>query len=305
MNGDIILYTDRLTKRFKSITAVEDLNLSVSRGDIFGFLGPNGAGKSTTIRMMLGLIKPTMGEIKIFNRSPEKDREFTLKKIGALVEEPSFYGYLSARRNLEIFSTLTHRHLDHREIDRVLEIVALIPRADDKVKTFSHGMKQRLGIAQALLGRPELIILDEPTTGLDPEGMREIRRLIIQLAHQGLTVFLSSHLLHEVEQMCHNMAIINKGKLVVQGGVEQLLKSENNLVSVKVDRPKEAADLLKTKDWIRSVELTTGDLRVETDGQNIPAVTELLVRSGFHVFAIQPHRSLEDYFLSILGTDHV
>lgn len=305
MNGDIILYTDRLTKRFKTITAVEDLNLSVSRGDIFGFLGPNGAGKSTTIRMMLGLIKPTMGEIKIFNRSPEKDREFTLKKIGALVEEPSFYDYLSARRNLEIFSTLTHRHLDHREIDRVLEIVALIPRADDKVKTFSHGMKQRLGIAQALLGRPELIILDEPTAGLDPKGMREIRRLIIQLAHQGLTVFLSSHLLHEVEQMCHNMAIINKGKLIVQGGVEQLLKSENDLVSVKVDRSKEAADLLKTKDWIRSVELTKGDLRVETDGQNIPAVTELLVRSGFHVFAIQPHRSLEDYFLSILGTDHV
>jgi len=304
MNDDIILYTDRLTKRFKSITAVEDLNLSVSRGDIFGFLGPNGAGKSTTIRMMLGLIKPTMGEIKIFNRSPEKDREFTLKKIGALVEEPSFYDYLSARRNLEIFSLLSHRHLDHREIDRVLEIVALIPRANDKVKTFSHGMKQRLGIAQALLGRPELIILDEPTAGLDPKGMREIRRLIIQLAHQGLTVFLSSHLLHEVEQMCHNMAIINKGKLVVQGGVEQLLKSENNLVSVKVDRSKEAADLLKTKDWIRSVELTTGDLRVETDGQNIPAVTELLVRSGFHVFAIQPHRSLEDYFLSILGTDH-
>jgi ABC-2 type transport system ATP-binding protein len=166
-------------------------------------------------------------------------------------------------------------------------------------------MKQRLGIAQALLGSPELIILDEPTAGLDPKGMREIRRLIIQLAHQGLTVFLSSHLLHEVEQMCHNMAIINKGKLVVQGGVEQLLKSENDLVSVKVDRSKEAADLLKTKAWIRSVELTTGDLRVETDGQNIPAVTELLVRSGFHVFAIQPHRSLEDYFLSILGTDHV
>jgi ABC-2 type transport system ATP-binding protein len=305
MNSDIILYTDRLTKRFKSITAVEDLNLSVSRGDIFGFLGPNGAGKSTTIRMMLGLIKPTMGEIKIFNRSPEKDREFTLKKIGALVEEPSFYDYLSARRNLEILSILTHRHLDHREIDRVLEIVALIPRANDKVKTFSHGMKQRLGIAQALLGRPELIILDEPTAGLDPKGMKEIRRLIIQLAHQGLTVFLSSHLLHEVEQMCHNMAIINKGKLIVQGGVEQLLKSENDLVSVKVDRPKEAADLLKTKDWVKSVELTTGDLKVETDGQNIPAVTELLVRSGFHVFAIQPHRSLEDYFLSILGTDHV
>jgi ABC-2 type transport system ATP-binding protein len=305
MNSDIILYTERLTKRFKTITAVEDLNLSVSRGDIFGFLGPNGAGKSTTIRMILGLIKPTKGEIKIFNRSPDKDREFTLKKIGALVEEPSFYDYLSARRNLEIFSLLTHLHPDRREIDRVLEIVALIHRADDKVKTFSHGMKQRLGIAQALLGRPELIILDEPTAGLDPEGMREIRRLIIQLAHQGFTIFLSSHLLHEVEQMCQNMAIINKGKLLVQGSVEQLLKFETALVSVKVDRSKEAADLLKTKDWIRSVETTAGDLRVETDGQNIPAVAELLVKSGFHIFAIQPRRSLEDYFLSILRTDHV
>jgi len=305
MDNDIILYTYRLTKRFKTITAVEDLNLSVSRGDIFGFLGPNGAGKSTTIRMMLGLIKPTNGEIKLFNTSLEKNRELTLKKIGALVEKPSFYNYLSARRNLEIFAALAHHHPDHRDIDRVLDIVALIPRADDKVKTFSQGMKQRLGIAQALLGNPELIILDEPTAGLDPKGMKEIRRLIIQLAQQGLTIFLSSHLLHEVEQMCQNMAIINEGKLVVQGGVEQLLKSENDLVSVKVDRAQEAFDLLKTKDWAKSVELSSGDIRVKIEGQHIPVMTELLVTSGFHVFAIQPRRSLEDYFLSILGTDHV
>ena len=302
MNDEIVLHTDHLTKRFKTITAVDDLNLSVCRGDIFGFLGPNGAGKSTAIRMMLGLVKPTVGDIKIFNRSLENHREETLNRIGALVEKPSFYTYLSARRNLEILGGLTRHHMDRGEIDRVLDIVALKSRADDKVKTFSQGMKQRLGIAQALLGKPELILLDEPTNGLDPKGMREIRHLIIQLAHQGLTVFLSSHLLHEVEQMCRNMAIINEGKLVVQGSVDQLLQSENDLVSVKTDRSEDAAALLRTKEWIGSIELTSGEIHVKIESKHIPAMTELLVTSGFRVFAIQPRRSLEDYFLSLLGT---
>lgn len=305
MNNDIVLYTGHLTKRFKTVTAVEDLNLSVSRGDIFGFLGPNGAGKSTAIRMILGLVKPTNGEIRLFNRSLENNREDLLMRIGALVEKPRFYNYLSARRNLEIFATLTNRHPDHRDIERVLDIVALLHRADDKVKTYSQGMKQRLGVAQALLGNPELIILDEPTAGLDPKGIKEIRRLIIQLAQQGSTVFLSSHILHEVEQMCRNMAIINKGRLVVQGGVEHLLNSESDIFSVKVDRTEEAANLLKTREWIKSVKVLSGSITVKIKEQQVPVMTELLVQSGFHIFAIQPRRSLEDYFLSLLGADHV
>ncbi len=305
MNNDIVLYTEHLTKRFGTVTVVEDLNLNVSKGDIFGFLGPNAAGKSTTIRMVLGLVKPTMGEIRLFNRSLENNREDLLRKIGALVEKPSFYEYLSARRNLEILAALTQRHPDPLDIDRVLDIVALLNRADDKVKTYSQGMKQRLGVAQALLGDPELIILDEPTAGLDPEGIKEIRHLIIQLAQQGLTVFLSSHILHEVEQMCRNMAIINKGRLVVQGDVEQLLNSESDIFSVKIDRPEEAADLLKTREWVESVKVLSGTITVNIKEQLVPVMTELLVQSGFHIFAIQPRRSLEDYFLSLLEADHV
>jgi ABC-2 type transport system ATP-binding protein len=304
MDNHTILYTSHLTKRFKTVTAVEDLNLRISRGDIFGFLGPNGSGKSTTIRMILGLIKPTDGEIRLFDRSLKHNRKNLLSRIGALVEKPSFYNYLSARRNLEIFATLTNPHPDHQDIDRVLDIVSLLDRAGDKIKTYSHGMKQRLGVAQALLGNPELIILDEPTAGLDPKGIKEIRRLIIQLAGQGLTIFLSSHILYEVEQMCRNMAIINKGSLVVQGGVEELLNAEEEIFSVKVDRPDQAADLLKSKAWVESVQVRSGAMTVKIKEQKVPLMTELLVQQGFQIFAIQAKRSLEDYFLSLLGAGH-
>ena len=304
MDNDIILHTDHLTKKFSRVTAVLNLDLSVSRGDIFGFLGPNGAGKSTTIRMLLGLVRPTNGEIKLFNRSLENNRGDLLGRIGALVEKPSFYNYLSGRRNLEIFATLARCHHDHREIDRVLDIVSLLDRAGHKVKTYSQGMKQRLGVAQALLGNPELIILDEPTAGLDPKGIKEIRRLIIELSQQGLTIFLSSHILHEVEQMCKNMAIINSGRLLVQGDVGQMIGSENDIYTVKVDRPKEASDLLKTREWARSVKPLSEAVEVMTKEQQVPEMTELLVMSGFRIFGIQRQRSLEDYFLSLLGGDH-
>ena len=304
MEKNIILQTFGLTKKFKDITAVKNLNLSVRQGDIFGFLGPNGAGKSTTIRMMLGLIKPTAGKVKIFDDALNRNRDGILKKTGALVEKPGFYEYLTARCNLAIFSALIN-NFDNSDIDRVLKIVALSDRADSKVKTFSQGMKQRLGIAQAMLGKPELIILDEPTSGLDPQGMKEIRGLINQLSQQGLTVFLSSHLLHEVEQICNKMAIINNGKLVVQGDVEQLLKSGNDLVILKVNRPQEAATLLKTKKWVKSVEFTSKDLRVTIEIEHIPDMNKLLVTSGFNVFEIRPRRTLEDYFLSIVGREYV
>jgi len=299
MNDEIILQTIQLTKRFRNFTAVHSLNLTIRRGDIYGFLGPNGAGKSTTIRMMLGLIKPTAGEVKIFNTGLSANRNKALGKIGALVEKPSFYNYLTARQNLQILATLINLS-GKRDIDRVLEIAALSDRADDKVKTYSQGMKQRLGIAQALLGHPELIILDEPTSGLDPHGMKEIRKLIIQLANQGLTIFLSSHLLHEIEQICNKMAIINKGKLTVQGDVETLMNSEIELVVIKIDRSDEAAKLLKTHQSVQIVDVSPNELKINVRVNEIPQLNKLLVTAGFDVFTIQPRRSLEDYFLSIV-----
>lgn len=304
MENDTVLYTDNLTKRFGDITAVERLCLNVHRGDIFGFLGPNGAGKSTAIRMILGLVKPTNGEIRLFHRSLENSREALLTRIGALVEKPSFYEYLTARRNLEIFATLTSRRPDHGDIDRVLDIVALRKRADDKVKTYSHGMKQRLGVAQALLGNPELILFDEPTSGLDPKGIKDIRGLMVRLAEQGLTVFLSSHILHEVEQICGKMAIINRGRLVVEGRVEDLLHSEADSYTVKVNKPAEAACLLEEKGIVETVTVFQDSIKARIREREVPMVAETLVRSGFEIFAIQPDRSLEDYYLSILETDH-
>ncbi|MFC1891721.1 ABC transporter ATP-binding protein, partial [Thermodesulfobacteriota bacterium] len=291
MTDEIILSTNKLTKKFKTVTAVQDLNICVQRGDIFGFLGPNGSGKSTTIRMILGLIRPTGGEISIFDKPLKKNRVSLLKRIGALVEKASFYEYLSARKNLHIFASLTHSDPDSKDIDRVLDIVALLPRGDDRVKTYSQGMKQRLGVAQALLGGPELIILDEPTAGLDPEGIKDIRRLIIQLADQGLTVFLSSHLLHEIEQMCTTMAIVNKGELIVQGGVTELLRSESNIYSVKTDRPAEAAAVLRPEKWVESLEISSGTIEVKIQEKQVPQMTRLLVQSGFQIFALQPRRS--------------
>jgi len=295
-----VISTSHLTKQFKTVTAVDDLNLSVKRGDIFGFLGPNGAGKSTTIRMLLGLVKPTRGRISLFDRKLQGHRQFILGKIGALIEKPSFYNYLSARRNLEIHASLKDSHPDNQDIDRVLDIVGLLRRADDKVKTYSQGMKQRLGIAQALLGSPKLIILDEPTSGLDPKGMKEIRQLIAELSQQGITIFLSSHLLHEVEQVCRQMAIINEGKLLVEGSVVELLKSESDQVILRIDRPREAAVALKTKEWVQAVESNPEDLLVRIEHQHIPLMTAFLVGEGFQLYTIQPRRSLEDFYLTIL-----
>lgn len=304
MDKDTVLYTNNLTKRYGPITAVENLCLNIHRGDIFGFLGPNGAGKSTAIRMILGLVKPTHGEIRLFHRSLENCREELLSRIGAMVEKPSFYEYLTGRRNLEIFAGLAGRGTDHEDINRVLDIVALRNRADNKVKTYSHGMKQRLGVAQALLGNPELILFDEPTSGLDPKGIKEIRSLIVRLAEQGLTVFLSSHILHEVEQICGRMAIINGGRLMVEGRVEDLLYSEPDSYTVKVNKPAEAAGLLEEKGIAEKVEVFPDGMKARIKEREVPVMAEILVRSGFEIFAIQPSRSLEDYYLSILETDH-
>jgi len=297
MKSNAILTTNRLTKRFGKFTAVDALDIRVNRGDIFGFLGPNGAGKSTTIRMILGLIKPDAGEICLFGDNLKHKRGSILGRTGALVEKPGFYNYLSARRNLQLLASLAGIH-DHTDIDRVLKIVGLFDRADDKVKSYSHGMVQRLGIAQALLGHPEFIILDEPTTGLDPMGMKEIRQLILNLSEDDITIFLSSHLLHEVEQICNKMAIINNGRLIVEGEVAKLLSEQ---IEVRVDRPTDAQNALSGFEWVKSIEAnSSGLMKISLEAGHIAELNRVLVNAGFEVSAIQPGRSLEDYFLTLV-----
>ena len=221
MDPPIVLATHDLTKRFGNTLAVDRLNLTVHRGDVFGFLGPNGAGKTTTIRMIVGLIYPTSGYATVIDHQVPRDKIAALKHMGGFVEVPAFYGNMSARRNLRLMGSL-NGEVDEKRIDEVLDVVGLRERADSKVGDYSHGMKQRLGIANALINQPELVILDEPTSGLDPQGMKDVRELVRELGTGGTTVLLSSHLLHEVEQVCNRAAIINKGRVVVEGPVSEL-----------------------------------------------------------------------------------
>jgi ABC-type multidrug transport system ATPase subunit len=301
MSQDIILRTTNLGKRYKNRWAVEDVNLEIHRGDVFGFLGPNGAGKSTTIRMILSLIQPTTGSVELFGHQLETEREKALAGVAGIVEKPDFYLYLSAIRNLEIAGSLTMgRTPDKKKIIDSMVLVCLEDRADDRVKTFSHGMKQRLGIAQALLCNPDLIVLDEPTNGLDPQGMKEVRELITQLSHEhGITVFLSSHLLNEVEQVATRMAIINKGRLVVQGGVEELLRASAKRILLNVEPQKRALTVLKKLKKVENPAIDSTGITANVESKDIPDVVSKLVAAKCKVFSVKPQRSLEEYFLSV------
>lgn len=301
MNSEKIIEIKNLTKDFKEVKAVDNLNLNVFRGDVFGFLGPNGAGKSTTIRMLLTLIRPTAGSIKIFDRPLNENRIEILKNIGAIVEKPDFYRNLSAFKNLEILGRISGREVSKKRIMEMLELVGLDKRAKSKVKTYSHGMKQRLGIAQALLHNPELIILDEPTTGLDPQGMKEIRDLIIHLSkEQKKTIFLSSHILHEVELVANRMIIISKGMTKVEGYVQDLLKSNQYKVTFEVDDEIKAIELIKNTKWISKFESSAArSIVFKLENDEVPVLNKLLVDSDIKVSAVIPTKSLEDYFLKI------
>ena len=238
-----ILTTHALTKQFGSLRAVDGLDMQVCAGDVFGFLGPNGAGKTTVIRLALGLIHPTSGYVEVCGHRVPGELQGALRHVGGFVDDPTFYPLMSARRNLRLLGSMTGPVSEER-IDEVLEIVALDDRAEDRVGGFSHGMKQRLGIAQALLHSPELIVLDEPTSGLDPRGMKDVRELIRELGAAGTTVFLSSHLLHEVEQVCTRAVIINKGHVVVQGPVSEL-RPQNDAIKVLTGDQGRAAEVLR------------------------------------------------------------
>lgn len=295
--SEVVIEINHLTKKFKNFTAVNDLSLKVERGQIFGFLGPNGAGKSTTIRMMLTLIKPNSGNIKFFGKEIGGYDRSMYKKIGALVERPDFYMYLSAYRNLEYFAGISGINPSKKEIYAMLERVGLGGREKDKVKNYSLGMKQRLGIAQALIHDPELIILDEPTNGLDPKGMREVKDLLNDLAAQGKTVFVSSHILREVEVMAESMAIINRGKTVVQGNVRDLLNEAESNIHVEVQ--KEFNPIGKDFNGYELVGHKEGELIFKTSKKEIPELLHFLHEHDAEIYSVSAINSLEEFFLNI------
>ena len=296
-----------LSKHYGPIKAVDDLSMKVLPGDIYGFLGPNGSGKSTTIRMMLSLIRPTSGQILLFGRDLATDRFKTLSRIGALIEKPDFYNYLSARKNLEILGKLSDISNLKTRVDEVLDIVGLVPRADSIVRTYSLGMKQRHGIAQALLHHPDLIVLDEPTNGLDPQGQKEIRDLIKSLNRdKNITILISSHILYEIEQIANRMIIIDRGKSLVEGNVQDLVNSQDRQVAFVLGDTTAALKLLDNTPWTARI-LKSNDERIyfKINKDEIPHLNTFLVENKMQIFAVEPVRSLEDFFLQITDDDKV
>lgn len=306
LSNEIVLRTKGLSKRFGKRWAVKGLNIEVHRGDVFSFLGPNGAGKSTAIRMILTLLRPTAGSIEIFGMDLRKNRSAILSRVCGIVEKPDFYLYLSAYKNLEILGSMT-RSVRREEIMEVLDLVGLKLRAFEKVKAFSHGMKQRLGIAQALLTKPELIILDEPTTGLDPQGMKEVRGLIKKLASEKeMTIFLSSHLLSEVEMVATRMAVINRGELIAQGPVSELLDREPMEYFVQVSPLDSAVKLIGTLPWAEVLSAENGKIELRLESGHSSELNTILVTNHIEVTSFYPHRTLEDFFLKITeGTSEI
>jgi ABC-2 type transport system ATP-binding protein len=297
--NELVLQTETLTKKYRRRTVVDRLALSVERGDIFGFLGQNGAGKSTVIRMALGLVRPTRGRVLLFGCDMAKNSLRVLGRVGAIVEAPAFYKNFSGYDNLRILAALSGG-AKRKQIEKTLDLVGLLARAQDPVRTYSHGMRQRLGIAQALLPHPELIILDEPTDGLDPQGIREIRLLLPRLRDElGLTIMLSSHLLIEVERICNRVAIIDHGKLLYQGPTANLVAAER-LIKITAE-PLEAACTLLGRDPALSFQRNgSNSIYVKMHPEHIPRVNALLVANDIRVLELMPQRAtLEEVFLNL------
>ncbi len=299
--------TRGLVKRYGEIVAVDGVDLTVERGDVFGYLGPNGAGKTTSLRMLLGLIRPTAGDARLFGRDPLVDGAKALEGVAGFVEGPRFYPYLSGRRNLELLADYDGDGARSR-IDEVLEVVELRDRAKDRVGGYSHGMRQRLGIASALLRRPQLLLLDEPTTGLDPAGMRDMRDLVRRLAGEGITILLSSHLLNEVEELCNRVAIIRKGRIVYEGGLGDLLATATTGYRLRATEPERARTVLLAQQGIDGVVLTDSELRFAADEETVARAAITLGQARIGITALVPETaSLEELFLGLTGgesSDH-
>lgn len=303
---ETIIEAENLSKSFKEFKAVQDLSFSVQQGDVYGFLGQNGAGKSTTMRMLLGLIKPSHGRVLIKGQEFTSNNRKLLKHIGAIVEKPDMYDYLSGWDNLRIFAKLSNAGVDTKRMHEVIELVGLTGREKDKVKAYSQGMKQRLGIALALVHQPELLILDEPTNGLDPQGIAEVRQLIVRLSKEhGKTILLSSHLLYEVEQMANRMIIIHKGKKVVEGNVAELLNLNDTLIEVKMEGIEAMLAKIQPTEWGRYIDsVDDTSIIFKMHPQKVPALNKALVANDAQVLEIRSKHSLEAYFLSLTNNTH-
>jgi ABC-2 type transport system ATP-binding protein len=288
-----------LVKRYGEIVAVDDVDLTVEKGDVFGYLGPNGAGKTTSLRILLGLIRPTRGSARLFGRDPLIEGAKALEGVAGFVEGPRFYPYLSGRRNLTLLADYDEP-VSRARIEEVLELVELRDRAKDRVGGYSHGMRQRLGIAAALLRRPRLLLLDEPTTGLDPAGMRDMRELVLRLAGEGITILLSSHLLYEVEELCNRVAIIRKGRIIYQGALRDLLATAVSGYRLRALDPDRARAALLAQRGVEGVELCDGDLRFTADEEAVAALTVALGQARIAFTALLPETAtLEELFLGM------
>jgi ABC-type multidrug transport system ATPase subunit len=295
----VIIEARNLSKQYHDTKAVDDLSFTVNRGAVYGFLGQNGAGKSTTIRMLLSLIKPTSGNIQLLGLQLHEHRKKILQQVGAIIEKPDLYNYLTALQNLQLMARLSGIHTTEKQLLQQLEMVGIAARAHSKVKTFSQGMKQRLGIACALIHSPKLIILDEPTNGLDPQGIADVRNLILHLSREeGKTIFVSSHLLSEIEVIADAMLIIDKGKKVAEGKVSELLDPAQTLVTIETTDTTAALQALQGTQW-QATTTDSGSLQLRLHRNDIPLLNQYLVQKGISVSGLVSRHSLEDYFLSL------
>ncbi|WP_315111940.1 ATP-binding cassette domain-containing protein [Clostridium intestinale] len=297
-----IVSTSKLSKKYGDTYRVKDVDLFVKKGDIYGFLGPNGAEKSTTLKMLLGLVKPTNGTFKIFDQEFESNRSSILKEVGSLIESPSYYGHLSGIENMRVMQRL--REVPDKNVAEALRIVRLENQKDKKVSHYSLGMKQRLGIAMALLAFPKLLILDEPTNGLDPAGISEIRELIQTLPRRyGITVLISSHLLSEIEQIATSVGIINNGKMLFQGEMDELKMKSKSTIAIKTDNNRLAKDILVRRGIVNTQE---GDFLMLRDiiDRQVVQINKELTNHDIGVLRIEEHKkSLENIFLSLTGKE--
>ncbi|MGO4494440.1 ABC transporter ATP-binding protein [Paenibacillus sp. 2RAB27] len=311
----IVLSVNNLKKNIKNKEIIKGISFDVYAGEIFGFLGPNGSGKTTTIRMLVDLIRPTEGTIQICGFDVHKEHDEAMRKVGCIVENPELYSYLTGWENLEHFARMLP-DVDDNRIKEVVEIVSMDQRIHDKVRTYSLGMRQRLGIAQALLGRPSLLILDEPTNGLDPQGIKEMREFIQRLAADGLSLFVSSHLLSELQQMCHRVAIISHGEVIQVGAVDELIAQGGRVVWT-VSPGEQAEGILQSSEFVSSaiavdtenlsnLPTTVRQISTQMNQEDIPKLSHLLIEQGISLYAVEiKNPTLEDLFLRLTEGERI
>lgn len=294
-----VLTLERVSKTISRRRIIDDLSMQVEPGEVYGFLGPNGAGKTTTIRMIVGLSKPNQGNVKILGHDVQRDRRQALSHVGAIVENPEMYSYLTGRENLKHFARLSGINRMNARIDEVAELVGLRNRLNEKVKRYSLGMRQRLGVAQALLARPKLLVLDEPTNGLDPAGIREFREMMRNLAASGLSVFVSSHLLSEIQMMCDRVGVIKDGKMIVERSVHDLVSTNSETVRLRVGNVDAAIRALAEDEW-GIIGTPAEVMEVAASAERVPALVRSLVAADVDVYFVEPvQETLEEAFLQL------